>query len=280
MGADGSEVGSTQRLGIIGATGRIGDLLMGLAASRGWRSFPVGRTRDTIGLGRPGRSAPIVVCTRNDDLPAILERVHPDRRADLVFVQNGMVQPWLAEQGLAESTQGVLYVAVPKVGDEPVGGGVSVFRGRWAEALADLLQGGGIPAAAVDETAYAREVAVKLAWICIFGVLGEATGKRVGALATEHADDVRALSAELLAVLSTEPGLDLDAEALADRLLEYSRSIAHFPSRIKEWRWRNGWLVGAAEAQGVELPLHTEWLARCGRGTDGQPLQEPSTGGS
>ena len=264
------------RIGIIGATGRIGDLLLGLAAAQGWHAFPVGRTRDTVGLSRPGRSAPLVVCTRNDDLGQILEKVHPSRRADLVFVQNGMVQPWLAEHGLADCTQGVLYVAVPKVGDTPVGGGVSVFKGRWAEAVAGLLAAGGIPAAAVDDEVYAREVAVKLAWICIFGLLGQATGALVGVLAESLEPDVRALCAELQPLLALEPGLDLDADALADRLLEYSRSIAHFPASLKEWRWRNGWLLSAAEAHGVELPLHADWLERAGRGLDGAPLPAPA----
>lgn len=260
------------RLGVIGATGRIGDLLVGLAAAQGWQVFPVSRTRDTVGLERTGRRAPIVVCTRNDDLEGLVDRVHPERTRDLVFVQNGMVQPWLAEHGLAGSTQGVLYVAVPKVGDTPVGGGTSVFTGPWAEELAGLLAGGGISAEAVGPEAYAREVAVKLAWICTFGLLGEATGARVGQVATVHSDDVRALCEELQPLLAREPGLDLDATALSERLLAYGRSIPHFPSRLKEWRWRNGWVVSAAAAHGLALPLHTAWLERAGRGLDGAPL--------
>lgn len=260
------------RLGVIGATGRIGDLLVGLAAARGWQVFPVSRTRDTVGLARSGRRAPIVVCTRNDDLAGLVDRVHPDRRPDLVFVQNGMVQPWLAEHGLSGCTQGVLYVAVPAVGDPPVGGGTSVFTGPWAERIAGLLASGGIAAEAVGAEVYAREVAVKLAWICVFGLLGEATGARVGEVATAHADDVRALCAELQPLLAREPGLDLDAAALSERLLEYGRSIPHFPSRLKEWRWRNGWLLSAAEEHGLPLPLHAAWLARAGRRPDGTPL--------
>ena len=48
---------------------------------------------------------PIVVCTRNDDLQAIVDATPAGRREDLVFIQNGMLQPWLDAQGLGENTQ-------------------------------------------------------------------------------------------------------------------------------------------------------------------------------
>lgn len=244
---------------------------MHLCATRDWQAWPVDRVVDTVGLPRSGSSAPIVVCTRNDALGPVVDRVHPDRRADLVFVQNGMVQPWLAERQLEECTQGVLYVAVTHVGATPVGGGTSVFCGRHAEALAGLLNAGGVAAEAVSPEVYARELAVKLAWICVFGLLGEVHRCKVGALATTHREEVAGLAAELHPLLVAEPGLDLDADTLVARLLEYGASIPHFPSRLKEWRWRNGWVVEAAERHGLPLPLHEGWLERAGISPEGQP---------
>ncbi len=52
-----------------------------------------------------GPAGPIVVCTRNDDLQAIVEATPAARREDLVFIQNGMLQPWLDAQGLGDNTQ-------------------------------------------------------------------------------------------------------------------------------------------------------------------------------
>jgi hypothetical protein len=52
-----------------------------------------------------GPAGPIVVCTRNDDLQAIVDATPADRREDLVFIQNGMLQPWLDAQDLGENTQ-------------------------------------------------------------------------------------------------------------------------------------------------------------------------------
>lgn len=48
---------------------------------------------------------PIYVCTRNDALEGIVERTPPERREDLVFLQNGMLGDFLESKGLADNTQ-------------------------------------------------------------------------------------------------------------------------------------------------------------------------------
>ena len=134
----------------------------------------------------------------------------------------------------------------------------------WAAEIAALLDGHGVDAAAVDRATFQREVAVKLAWICVFGVLGSALGGEVGAIANEHADSVSALADELHPLLRQEPGLDLDAAELRARLFTYTQRIPHFPASIKEWRWRNGWQREAAARLGVAQPIFEAWLERAG----------------
>ncbi len=250
---------------VVGPDGRIGDLVMAMADTT-WRPLAVTREFDEAGIELPedGDRLPILVCTRNDDLPAVLERVHPSRHGDLVFVQNGMVQPFLAEHGLAGCTQGVLWVAVPRRGDTPVPGGTSAFHGPWAGPIARLFHTHGVDAAAVDRTRFQREVAVKLAWICVFGALGSATGLPVGDIAAEHAATVDALTRELHPLLVQEPGLDLDADALLDRLFAYTAGVPHFPASVKEWRWRNGWQLAAADRLGVPQPRMAALLLDAG----------------
>ena len=53
-------------------------------------------------------SGPIYICTRNDDLDAIIEKTPLNRREDLVFLQNGMLGPYLAGKGLTMNTQGFI----------------------------------------------------------------------------------------------------------------------------------------------------------------------------
>lgn len=63
---------------------------------------------------------PIIVCTRNDDLDCVIEATpitrHPGlpysreclpcfSLTDLVFIQNGMLLPFLEERGLQDNTQ-------------------------------------------------------------------------------------------------------------------------------------------------------------------------------
>jgi ketopantoate reductase len=251
------------QLAVIGAGGRIGHLVCGMRAP-GLVIHPVTRAHDPVGLDRPGPAMPLLVCTRNDDLPAVLDRVHSSRRPDLVFVQNGMLRPWLEDHGLGENPRGVLWVAVPKKGDPPVPGGESPFVGRHAALLADLLQRNGVDAAAVNASTFAREEAVKLAWICVYGPLGSATGAKVGVLADQHRADARALSDELHPLLQHQPGLDLDPAALFDRLQDYSARIPHFSAAVKEWRWRNGWQLALAQSRGVQQPALLRWLHRAG----------------
>src|SRR5687767_1017449 len=43
---------------------------------------------------------PTQVCTRNDDLANVIERTPPARRQDLVFLQNGILGPFLEQHGL------------------------------------------------------------------------------------------------------------------------------------------------------------------------------------
>ena len=51
------------------------------------------------------------MCTTNDGLDAVLEQTPPSRRRDLVFVQNGLLLPWLRRNGLQHNTQVLLYMA-------------------------------------------------------------------------------------------------------------------------------------------------------------------------
>jgi hypothetical protein len=52
------------------------------------------------------------VCTTNDALEdVVLHAVAPHQRQQLVFVQNGMLLPWLATHGLQHNTQVLLYMS-------------------------------------------------------------------------------------------------------------------------------------------------------------------------
>lgn len=75
---------------------------------------------------------------------------------------------------------------------------------------------------------------------------------------------VASLIAELASAAAEERGLTFDA-GIEERLCAYSRAVAHFPTAVKEFKWRNGWFYSLTEkalAQGKPdpCPLHTAWL--------------------
>lgn len=248
---------------IVIGRGRIGSLFESLAREADQPCLALGRADLPGPLDQEARGEPLLVCTRNDDLEGLLAYVHPARRADLIFVQNGILGPWLAERGLGDCTRGLLYVAVPKVGAPPEPGGESLLWGPHAERIAALLRGGGIAARATpDEGELNRATAYKFCWNAIFGLLGSVTGLAVGPLAEGQAEALRALCAEMAPVLETGLGVTLDAADMARHALAYAAQIPAYKATLKEWRWRNGWLVQAAAAQGRALPLHEGWLTQ------------------
>ncbi len=208
---------------------------------------------------------PILLAVRNDDLPAVLERVPARRRPDLVFAQNGMLRPWLDERGLGDATRGLLFMAVPTRGAAIEPGGESPFWGPHAAAMVEAFRAARLPAALVDASAFAAIELEKLIWNCAFGLCCEAFACDVGVVVEAHHDSLRELVAELLAVGGPELGVELELDALLGRLCAYSRSISSYRGAVKEWRWRNGWFVEIARARDVATPTHDRLLAAIGR---------------
>lgn len=100
---------------------------------------------------------------------------------------------------------------------------------------------------------------------------GPSLGVSIGDVERAHQGDVVALISELLASCAeASPDVPFDAAPLViSRLLAYARSVAHFPTALKEFQWRNGYfwdLSQAALAAGRPDPslTHTAWLRQYG----------------
>jgi hypothetical protein len=79
---------------------------------------------------------------------------------------------------------------------------------------------------------------------------------------------VGSLIEELAEAGGAELGISLQ-EGYAERLHAYSRSVAHFPTAMKEFKWRNGWFYelskrAMAAGKSDPLPLHTAMLREVG----------------
>ena len=117
-------------------------------------------------------AGPIVVATRNDALAGVVEATPKARRPDLVFLQNGHLQPWLDAAGLGEATQVLVYFAVAAAGDAPTDGvtdanpeGLTAATGKWAPALAARLATAGLTCKVLPKGEFDKAMLEKLVWI-------------------------------------------------------------------------------------------------------------------
>ncbi|XP_073263207.1 uncharacterized protein [Populus alba] len=248
---------------------------------------------------------PILVCTRNDDLDAVLEATPKPRWSDLVFFQNGMLEPWFQSKGLGDADQVLAYFAVSKLGEPPTDGrtdtnpeGLTAAYGKWASAVAARLHAGGLSCKVLDKEAFQKQMLEKLIWISAFMLVGARhSGATVGVMEKEfHSEQVMlqqlgkelfrfsssrsllsfcrpllhkimivsSLITELASAAAAEKGIVFE-EAIGERLCAFARAVAHFPTAVKEFKWRNGWFYSLSEKAVSEgkpdpCPLHTSWL--------------------
>ena len=222
---------------IIGA-GRIGTALYAASMTRSIPCTLVTREENWKAVERPPGD-PIVLAVRNAHLPAILERIPEHRRADLVFVQNGAIREWLANQSLGGCTRGILYFGVPSLGAPIQPGGVSPFSGPQAGRMTHWLVSLDLKAKAMDWGRFSAYELEKIAWLCAFGLLGDRYDATVSEIMEQHADVLEALVDEIRQVGRAAMSVDLPLDYLRSVVDYYT--IPTWRASVKEWRWRNGW---------------------------------------
>ena len=244
---------------IIIGSGRVGGGLKLRADRVGVAATMVSR-RDGWAAVRADESGPILVCVNAGDLGNILDSTPTARHDDLVFIQNGMLDTFLSDRRLAANSRGLLYFAVPKRGVEPQPGGPSIFAGLHANAMVAFFQSIELEAQAVSKSEFSNEMATKLIWNCVFGLLCEVLDIPVGQICTDHRAAIDSLVEELVTVANVGIDTSLDAATTSDSLVAYSNSIPNYQGALKQWEWRNGWFVDAAKRLNIVTPTHHKFL--------------------
>lgn len=93
-------------------------------------------------------------------------------------------------------------------------------------------------------------------------------GITVGEVEKTHRAEVVALIKELKNAVATGLGVSFK-EGVEDRLCAYTRSVAHFPTAVKELRWRNGFFWDLSQAaikagKPDPCPTHSSMLKQVG----------------
>jgi len=217
---------------------------------------------------------PIVVCTRNDVLDDVVSSIPEDRRSDLVFLQNGILEPWLIDKGLERScTQMLAYFAVSKLGEEPVDGktemnpeGLTSIYGKHADAVAERLHASGMSCKVLGKADFKVQMYEKLIWICAFMIVGATHGGcTVGDVCEHHRKEVGGIIRELKSAVEEDDRATKFPDQLEERLVAYAKSVAHFPTAMKEFEWRNGFFYDITQKETKygrpdPCPLHTKLL--------------------
>merc|ERR1711988_151807 len=237
---------------------------------------------------------PIYVCTRNNVLEEIIQLTPENRKEALVFLQNGMLLPFLASYGLEKNTQVLVFFAVSKLGETPIDGitdknpeGLTAANGKWANDIAAILkENGQLTCHVLEDDKFQQAMYEKLIWICSIMLIGQTQAKltgetvTVGDVESKYKEEVSKLIIELKNGLENcnicnfthtdqeEGGKEVyenNDQVVVDRLLAYSRSVAHFPTGVKEIEWRNGYFLDLSkkmQEEGIEdpFPYHSKLM--------------------
>lgn len=174
-------------------------------------------------------------------MPASSFLIHPTNTMVAHPTHTSFYVPW----------QCLVYFAVSAMGATPIDGktelnpeGLTAATGKHASAVAQRLAAGGLSCSVLDATAYRSSMLEKLVWISAFMAVGAQHHCTVGEVEAQHPAEVSELVGELLVGGRKALGLPSVSAAehtqAVDRLNAYARSVAHFPTAMKEFEWRNG----------------------------------------
>jgi ketopantoate reductase len=194
----------------------------------------------------------VMIASRNDSLASIHSSLPVSAKAKSVFIQNGMLSPFLEKLSPSYAARAILYFAVSKKGEEAKPGGDTLVCGEKAELLQSYFEQMNIPSKVVSKDEMAKVEMEKLLWNSIMGLLGEYYEESVGETVEKHWDVVDGLLEELLPIIKKETEISFALQEISESLKAYSKEVAHFNARIKEWEWRNQWFFTAM--QNTQLP--------------------------
>ena len=176
------------------------------------------------------------VCTRNEDLGAVLGACPEEKKQDLVFLQNGQLEPFRQQYGLYDVTQAMLWLAVVRLGGKPIDGitsvnpeGLTAATGKWADALKMRLGVADLTCNVMMERDYRRNALEKLVWISAFMLIGQVHGGiTVGEVAKKHFSEVEEMVVELAGMIRSTIAVSFKPE-LPERLCSYAERVRSQP---------------------------------------------------
>lgn len=237
--------------------GEVGRRLAGALERAGVEVHPVTRV-DGWAEAAQSSDGLRLLCMREQDLAAALERLRGVDPRLLVALQNGWVRPLLG--GFPGCGRGLIWFM--SKGDHYHPLRPSPFAGPHAEELVRALRTGGLEAVAVDDRELAVAEADKMGFNCVVGLPLAVHGVTLGDYLDHHSEEARAVFSEAVEICAAALGVDPPAGAFDAfvRSVEPLRFVA--AATAKALDLRNGAVVRLAGELGLEAPVNRSLLAR------------------
>ena len=258
---------------IIVGDGKIGSMLLDFGSRNNHADVLIKRG-DVI----PETPGPVYVCTPTADLEAVIAACPEEKKVDLVFLQDGMLEPLFQRTGMYGPTQASLWLACLRKGGKPVDGmidgeGLTTVSGKWADAFAMRMGTGNMACKVKQDRDARRSHLEKLVFVSAYNLVGTVHGGiTVGEVAQKHADDVDQLCRELASFVRYTLSVSLFS-GLDERLNTYAQKMEFLPTSLTDFEFRNGYFYRYAKMAGtrttpagikVEVPdttpAHTDYL--------------------
>ena len=247
-----------QRVVVIGP-GEVGRRLTRALATAGVPSTPITRDLGWEAIAGPG-AEPILVCVREEALPAVLDRLDGVDPGRLVLVQNGWIRPLLG--GWASASRALIWFT--SKGEFFRELRPSLFGGALAAPLVAALHRGGLDVAAVGEEEFRTAEAEKMGFNCVVGLPLAVHGVSLAEYLDRWTDEAHALFAESATVCARALGVD----PAPGWWYEFRRAVAPIgwvrAASAKALEFRNGAVLRLATDHGIEVPVTAQLLAAAG----------------
>lgn len=222
----------------------------------------------------PEHDGPIFCCMRAMDLEARIAECPEGKRNDLIFVQNGYINPVLAKFDLLESaTRVILFIGVPSTSSTPIDGvtelhpnGLTVVSGKWAREVKNRLAHHNLSCTIVDYPELEKVYYEKIIWLCTFNLIGMCHGGMVMAQVANQKEKLALqIMLELFSVVQQRTSVQFDIPYSMQKLMAYARTLLQYPTSFSEYETRNAYFYDhskAIMAQGLPdpSPTHTQYV--------------------
>jgi len=265
---------------VIVGDGKIGTMLADFGSRRGFEDTIV-RRGDVIPADHPG---PVICCVPIADLEGVIAACPPEKKDDLVFLQDGQLEPLFQRTGLYGPTQASLWMACMRKGGRPIDGttsdapeGLTTVSGKWSGAFAMRMSTGSLTCHERGDRDARRTMLEKLVFCSAYNLVGVVhgtteAGLTVGDVSSKHAEEVGSLCRELASFIRYTLSVSLFS-GIDDRLDAYAQRMEFLPTSMRDFEFFNGYFYRYAKMAGtrtnpagikVEIPdttpMHTDYL--------------------